>query len=229
MRAERRAAALDQSCRRPCGEVLHQRERRGVAHRDPVDVGDRQREPRALKQRAEIAQVGERRDARRHAAFDLGLGLGKRRAQLGRDVAADHRRQQQAVRFEGAANLNQRARQIVDELKRQRGDDEIEGGVAERQCFLVRRHRQRPPVIPPRPDRLPRCADPIGKRAPHRVAWRAEIDRQIESPQTADKPPDEIVGGTVDQKRRGSSAPARARRARNSGRSKITGCGIPLL
>ena len=47
----------------------------GIAHRDAVDVGDRQREARALQQRAEIAQVGERRDARRDAAFDFALGL----------------------------------------------------------------------------------------------------------------------------------------------------------
>ena len=69
---------------------MHQRKRRGITHHDAVDVGDRQRKARTLQQRAEIAQVGERRDPRRRAAFDLGLGLRERRAQLGQAVAADH-------------------------------------------------------------------------------------------------------------------------------------------
>ena len=71
--AQRLAAALGQRVGGAhAAQVVHQRERRCIAHGDAVDVGDRQREARALQQRAEIAQIGERRDARRDAAFDFG-------------------------------------------------------------------------------------------------------------------------------------------------------------
>ena len=74
--------------RRSCIE----RERRRVAHRDAVDIGDRQRKARALQQRAEIAQIGKRRDPRRNPALDLRLGRRKRLAQLGERLAAEQRR-----------------------------------------------------------------------------------------------------------------------------------------
>jgi hypothetical protein len=43
----------------------------------------------------------------------------------------------------------------------------------------------------------------IRKRTPHGPARRAEIDRQIEFSQDRGKPPREIVGGALDQERRG--------------------------
>jgi len=46
-------------------EILHERERRRIAHDNPVDVGHRQRKSRALQQRAEFAHIGE---TARHAA-----------------------------------------------------------------------------------------------------------------------------------------------------------------
>ena len=71
------------------------------------------------------------------AALDLGLGGGESLAQLGERIAAGERRQQQAVGLERAADLDQRAGQIVDELQRQRRHHEIERRVAERQRLLV--------------------------------------------------------------------------------------------
>ena len=59
-------------------QIVHQREGERIAHRDAIDVGDRQRKAGALQQRAEIAQIGERRDPRRDAAFDFGFGRGER-------------------------------------------------------------------------------------------------------------------------------------------------------
>ena len=68
---------------------MHQREGGIVAHGDPVDIGDRQREARTLQQRAEIAQIGERRDARRNAAFDFAFRRGEGLPQLGQRLAAE--------------------------------------------------------------------------------------------------------------------------------------------
>ncbi len=46
-----------------------------VAHHDPLDVDDRQREPRPLHEPAHLAHVGEGRDAGRDAALHLTFGL----------------------------------------------------------------------------------------------------------------------------------------------------------
>ena len=121
--AGRRPPPLDQDIGRAhAPQIRHQRERAVVAHHDAIDVGDRQRKARALQQRADIAQIGKRRDPRRHAAFAFGFRRRERLPQLGQRVAADHRRQQQPVRPQRAADLREHAGQIVDELKRQRGD-----------------------------------------------------------------------------------------------------------
>ncbi len=121
--AGRRPPPLDQNVGRAHPpQILHQRERVVVAHHDAIDVGDRQRKAGALQQRADIAQIGKRRDARRHAAFAFGFGRGKGLPQLGQRIAADHRRQQQPVGPQRAADLREHAGQIVDELKRERGD-----------------------------------------------------------------------------------------------------------
>ncbi len=125
--AQRRTAALGQHIGRAhAPQILHQREGIVVAHHDAIDIRHRQRKAGALQQRADVAQVGERRDARRDAAFNLGLGGGERLTQFGQRLAADGRREQQAIRLQRAADLRQHARQIVDELQCQRGDREIE-------------------------------------------------------------------------------------------------------
>ncbi len=107
-------------------QIGHQREGVVVAHHERIDIGDRQRKTRALQQAADIAEIGERRDARRDPAFAFGLRRGEGLTQLRQRVAADHRRQQQAIGPECAADLREHAGQIVDKLQRQRGDHEIE-------------------------------------------------------------------------------------------------------
>ena len=97
-----------------------------VARHDAIDVGDRQCEARALQQRADIAQIGKWRDAGRNPAFAFGFRRRKGLPQFGQRLAADHRRQQQPVGLQRAADLRQHAGQIVDELKGQRGNHEIE-------------------------------------------------------------------------------------------------------
>ena len=118
-------------------QVAHQSEDRIVAHRQPVAVDHRQREAGALHERAQFTQISEWRNARRDAALDLAFGGGEGLAQFGQAVAADQRGQQQAVGLQRAADLDQRAGQVVDELQRQCGDDEIERAVGKRQRLLV--------------------------------------------------------------------------------------------
>jgi hypothetical protein len=58
-------------------QIGHQGECVVVAHHHAVDIGDRQRETSALQQRADIAQIGKRRDAGRDPAFAFGFGGGR--------------------------------------------------------------------------------------------------------------------------------------------------------
>jgi len=71
---ERRAAAIEESVGRAhAAQIVHQREDGAIAHRDPIHIGDRQRKARALQQRADIAQIGKRRDTRRHTTLQFGF------------------------------------------------------------------------------------------------------------------------------------------------------------
>jgi predicted amidophosphoribosyltransferase len=116
---------------------MHQGEGRIVTHNESIDIGHRQRKAGALQQSAEIAQIGERRDAGRYSGLDLGLGGGKGLPQLGERLPAEKRGEKKPVRLERAADLDERARQVVDDMEREQGDDEIERSVAKRQSLLV--------------------------------------------------------------------------------------------
>ena len=80
---------------------------------------------------------------RRGAALDLRLSRSEcTLAQLGRGIAAERAPQKkQAVGLQRAADLDQRARQIVDELQRQRRHHEIERAVGETAAPPRRRRR----------------------------------------------------------------------------------------
>ena len=65
----------------------------------------------------DAVNVGEGGDAGASAALQLLLGRQQRVAQLGEGAAAEQRRQQQPIRLQGAADLHQRAGQIVDEVQ----------------------------------------------------------------------------------------------------------------
>ena len=70
----------------------------------------RQRKAGALQQPAHVADVGERRYARRGAAANLGLGRDPSFSQLRERCPAKQRGEQQTVRFQCAPHLHQRAR-----------------------------------------------------------------------------------------------------------------------
>ena len=55
-------------------------------------------------------------------------------------VAAEHRGEQQSVGLQGAADLQQRAGQVVDEMQREPRHDEVERLIGERQRLLVGLH-----------------------------------------------------------------------------------------
>ena len=124
-------------------QVAQQRHRVGVEEPDFLHVGHRQREPGALQQRGAIAQIGKRRYARRGTAGLLRLRLGQGTAQLRQRAQRRQAGQQQPVRPQRAAQLDQRAGQVVHPVQRQAGDDQVEAGRRERQELLVRRHRRR--------------------------------------------------------------------------------------
>ena len=225
-----RRRSLQHIGRAHAAQIAHQRKNRLVAHGQPVGIDHRQSEAGALQQRAQLAQIGERRDPRRDAAFDLAFGLREGFAQFGEAVAADQRRQQQAVRLQRAADLDQRAGQIIDELQRQRRHDQIERAVGERQGLLVGGDAQRRIARPggrrggnrwSRP-----CRFPPARGAPRRSACRDRRHaRTGAAPRRAARPARRRPG------RSGRSRPqargARCWRARSSLRSKMVGlCGI---
>ena len=140
--------------------------------------------------------------------LELGFGGGERLAQLDQTVAADERGEKQPVGFQRAAHLNERARQIVDELQRQRRDHEIERSLAERQCFRVGDDLQM--VVTSRyvgARRVHHGNDGrnqvrAAQAAAHGIGRRGEIDRQLEAAQHRGQPVAQILGRAVDQKGR---------------------------
>ena len=118
---------------------------------------------RALQQRPQVPHVGEGGDAGARPALHLLLGRQQGGAQLAQRAAAEQGGQQQPVGLQGAADLDERARQIVDEVQRQARDDQVERLVAERQRFLVGPHARglalreqaRPRARPRSPSRRP--------------------------------------------------------------------------
>ena len=60
--------------------------------------------------------------------------------QLGERGSAEHRGEQQAVGLQGAADLQQGAGQVVDEMQREPGHDQVERLIGERQRLLVGLH-----------------------------------------------------------------------------------------
>ncbi len=123
---QRLAAARVQRVRGPhSAQVGQQRENVRVADDHPIEIDDRQRQTSALRQSAERPHVNKGRDPRRRAAENLALGDGEALSQLGQRFAANHRRDQKAVGFQGAPHLHQRARQVVHCLERKQRDDEV--------------------------------------------------------------------------------------------------------
>ena len=97
-----------------------------VADGQALDIGDGQRETGPLQQRAGIAHVGEGRDARAGAAIELDLSGKQALAQLGERAAAGKSAEEQAVGLQRAADLDQRARNVIRFMQRQQRDGEVD-------------------------------------------------------------------------------------------------------
>ena len=180
-------------------------ERRGVAHGHAVDIGHRQREAGALQQRAEIAQIGERRDARRDAAVDLGSRL---------------RRTPGAIRS-GVSPPSSAARNSPSGFSARRIWISVPGRSLTNCSASADTTRSSEPARTAAllvvgaiaiGEAITHDAD-AGQRAAHRIARRAEIGRALELAQHRGEPLGHVLGDAVEQKRRRPELAARARRA----------------
>jgi hypothetical protein len=108
-------------------------------------------------------------------------------------IAADHRRQQQPVGPQRAADLREHAGQVVDELKGERGNHEVE------RC---RRQRQRFPLAIMKTDTSDGL-EAVARRLAQRLAGRPDIGDIGKIPQHRTQAFGHILGHAVEQERRG--------------------------
>jgi len=118
-------------------EIPHQLPGIGIIDGDAVAIDDRQSEAGALQQAGEIARIGERRDARAGTILDLAFGFEQRDAQRPERLSGEEIDEQQPVRLQDVAQLQQRAGQIVDPVKGEAAGDEIEARRREGQGFEI--------------------------------------------------------------------------------------------
>src|SRR5216684_330217 len=214
---------------------MHQCYWRFIAHGDPVQISHRQCEARALKQRACRSHVDEGDNSWRDAALDLGLGCCEGLPQLEQSVAARECCEQQSVWLEGTADLYERARQIIDELKREGRYEEIKRSVAEWQCLLVHDNCKTASLkvlisyaLPQAARGRSGCHDRAdlaasSKLPTHGIGWRAEVDRPFEAPEHCRKAIGQILRHTFHQKsgrtqgRRAQAAAAQQATVKNNG------------
>ena len=93
--------------------------------------------PARCKQRGGIGELDRGRHARADPALLGELRLEQRGAQLDERIAAEHRGQQQPVRLQRPAQLNERARQIGGPVQHQIAGDQVEARIAKRQQLGV--------------------------------------------------------------------------------------------
>ena len=150
-----------------------------------------------------------------HSASACGEGL----PQFGQRIAADHRRQQQPVGLERAPDLRQHAGQIVDELKGQRGDREVE---------RFRRQRQRLRIVGDRCALIDLKRSAQRRCEPIRPASRYRRHRKIRaSPRPAAQPCPRRRdrAGTLPARRAARDPAARATARGRTGRVLRSGLG----
>ena len=178
--AGERPAFHEQVARRHPAKISQQPKHVAIAHRERLDIGDRQREPRAHQQIAGGAHVDQRVEPR---DGPVGLRRAQRGAQPGQAVAADEGAEKQPVRAQRAADQAQRARQVADLIEHSGAYHQIEGGIGEGQPVLVRLNatrvrREEEAGIHPRHARARRrgkgaveaaAIEHIGKIALHRI------------------------------------------------------------
>ncbi len=118
-------------------QIPHQRSKVAVSHLEPLHIRHGQGETGALKQCAQIANIGERRDAWADAPRYFAFGDRKTLAQFAQCIAAEQRRQKEAIGLEDPADLDQGPGQIVDRLQRIKTDGQVERSFARIQDFLL--------------------------------------------------------------------------------------------
>ena len=128
--------------------------------------------------------------------------------------AAQHGAQEQAVGFQDAADLDQRAGQVVDPVERHGAHHQVEAVGGEGQRLLVGHHGGAGGALGERlaevaADELP-DGRPMAEYRGDLVAMAAEIERQVEVPAHVVQPFDEALGNLALEE--GLALPA-ARRA----------------
>lgn len=108
-----------------------------VPYIQPLDIYDGQCKPGSLQKAGAIPGGRERRDAGRDATAQCEFRVGQALAQRGQCGQDRHAGQQQAIRFERMADLQQGAGQIVHPVQGEIGHHEVEGSRSEWQKFLV--------------------------------------------------------------------------------------------
>src|SRR6185437_15250372 len=107
--------------------------------------------------------------------------------QFGQRITADHCRQQEAVRFQRAADLRQHPRQVIDELKCQSGDHKVERLRLERQDFL----RIRIDML--------QTAETLAQRPAQQFTRRPDIGHVGKTPQYRAQALVNVVGHAIEQ------------------------------
>ena len=99
-------------------DLSHKGQWGGVRHPDKIAISDRKGEASALQQAAEFADVGKGRDARGSSAEHFVFRQKPGFAQFFQRFTCEQRGEQQPVGLQRPVDLNEGARQIVDELQR---------------------------------------------------------------------------------------------------------------
>lgn len=118
-------------------QVPQEGERVGVGEGDVLGVGNGQGKAGALEEGGAVPQVGEGGDARRGAAGEGEFGFGERGAQFGQGAKCGEAGEEHAVGFEGHAELDKGAGEVVHPMEREIGDDEVESAGGKGEEFLV--------------------------------------------------------------------------------------------
>ena len=183
-----------------------------VAHGQPFTVDHRQGKARALQQRTEFAHIGERRNARRHSAFDLALRRGEGLAQFASDCR--HRsvrpatvRPASARGESGSASPGKSLTNCSASADTTRSSEPSANGNASSSAATCRNEPR--PAAGDRGDERPTL--PLAcEHAAHRIGRRAEIDGDVELAQHRSKPLAQVLCNAVEQKSRRRQACARA-------------------
>lgn len=120
-------------------QFVEQGKRGAVAHRMGFKVGDRQGEAGPLEQAASVADIDHRRHAGRDAAKDFNIGGKERIAQFGERATADGRGDQKPIGGNVAAQVFEKAGDVVDGLQVKERDDQVVIGGGQAQMFGVGR------------------------------------------------------------------------------------------